>query len=110
MVAYGSTNRPRGDCNFQQQVEIRERQRREEEERRELARIAALQQAKGDELLKNANAWKDAAVIRAYVAAVCSASAKTPATSISESWTPWALAEADRLDPIASGRTFHDTV
>ena len=89
---------------LQEQTERRERERREDEERKERERLAAIEQAKRDELLEDAKAWKDAAMIRSYVAAVRSISPGTEGASNFESWTRWALAEADRLDPITSGR------
>jgi hypothetical protein len=86
--------------------EWRRKQAAEEEEARRIAkekaereareRVVAEQQARLDELLGEARAWKDAALIRAF------ADARRRRESLCESskWVEWALAEADRIDPL----------
>ena len=94
-----------------------EKKRKEEEERRaceqkaeaewhERERLTAMEKAILDALLADAAAWRDADTIRAYVAAARNAAAGRADKSAFEDWTRWALAEADRLDPISSGRIF----
>lgn len=79
-----------------------ERKRVEAAERRERERLAAIAQAKIDGLLRDAGAWRDAANIRAYVdAARQSADGNM---TVFDDWAQWALAEADRIDPMVSGR------
>ena len=60
--------------------------------------------AKIDALCSDANNWRNAANIRIYVAAVREALGEIADHQMLESWSQWALAEADKLDPIASGR------
>jgi hypothetical protein len=80
----------------------REAQRRKaEEERRERERVAALEKARRDALRRDARAWREAADIRSYVEAIRKA-ADAPETT--DAWARWALLEADRIDPIVSGR------
>ena len=92
-----------------------QRQRREEEERaaqkqreeaarREQERLAAAEQAKIDALRRDANNWRDAANIRIYVAAAREALGGIADHQTIESWSQWALAEADKLDPITAGQ------
>lgn len=93
-----------------------ERKRQEEEEahrareeaaRRERERILKEQQARVDRLLGEAAALRQATDIRAYVETVL---AKAPHQHEPEkldrlrAWASWALAEADRIDPIKSER------
>lgn len=52
-------------------------------------------------LRRDARAWREAADIRACVEAVSKA-ANAPETT--EAWARWALLEAERFDPIVSGR------
>jgi hypothetical protein len=86
----------------QQEEAEREAQRRKvEAERRERERLAAIETAKRDMLRNDATAWREAADIRAYVEAVRRAAALPVSV---DGWTRWALLEADRIDPIASGR------
>ena len=76
-----------------------ERQAREHRERVEQARI--------DRLLDEAAALRRAMEIRAYVDAVKAAvESETTAISAEEllQWSKWALAEADRIDPVRSAR------
>ena len=72
------------------------RAEKEERERRE-----RLEKERIDRLLGEARALREADEIRAYVAAVRERA--TPAGNI-DRWASWTLAQADRLDPIATGR------
>lgn len=49
-----------------------------------------------------AGAWRDAANIRAYVDAARQSAYGNMA--VFDDWAQWALAEADRIDPMVSGR------
>jgi hypothetical protein len=95
----------RAECERKRQEEAeREAQRcKAEEEERERRRLAAIEKAKVDKLRRDAHAWHEAKAIRAYVEAVRKASDLTDATAC-EAWARWAMLEADRLDPIGSGR------
>lgn len=75
------------------------RKAREKAEREERARIAAERKARFDALLGEATAWKQAALIRAYVEA-----RRVSQTSGQEfeEWARWALGEADQIDPMLS--------
>ena len=83
------------------------RQRQIERERQDRERQQRLEQARIDRLLHEAAALRRASDIRAYVHAVRQAAAgegmNTPAEEI-ERWAHWALAEADRIDPVKTGR------
>ena len=76
----------------------------DEARRRELE--AKRQQARIDHLLSQAGALSRAEQIRAYVAAARALNSKAPEpmTAIElNDWCGWALAQADRLDPVLSG-------
>lgn len=87
-----------------EEAERAEIKRREEAERRERERRAALAKARTDELLADAEAFRRAAEIRAYVDAVLAAAPQSDDAIVR--WAAWAREEAERLDPIASGRAF----
>lgn len=80
------------------------REKKEAEERRERENLAAIERAKTNALLRDAARWRKAADIRAYVQAVRAALRDPSEIGAFEAWSAWALAEADRLDPLASGR------
>jgi hypothetical protein len=63
-----------------------------------------LEQARIDRLLKDAYDLRTANYIREYVAAVQSAIAarNVPATPKLREWVLWALAQAERIDPVTS--------
>jgi hypothetical protein len=88
-------------------LEEAERRRKEEEERRERERQIQAQKERVERLLNEASALRQADEIRSYVEAVRSANAAAsdplPPEKI-EAWATWALSEADRIDPIRSGR------
>lgn len=89
-----------------EEAEHAARRRKEEEERRAREREAALAKAKVDSLLQEAQSWRQALGLRDYVQAVRAAAGDRAATPELEDWSRWALAEADKLDPISSGHTF----
>jgi hypothetical protein len=87
-----------------EEEERRAHERKAEVEQRERECISAMEKAKRDALLADAIAWREADTIRAYVAAARSAAAGKGDIGTFDEWTRWALAEANRLDPISSGR------
>lgn len=81
------------------------RKRREEEERRERERRIAEEKARIDRLLGEAAAFRQANDIRAYVRSVqtLNTSASNPVPDVTlAGWAAWALAQADRIDPVLS--------
>ncbi|ODS56436.1 MAG: hypothetical protein ABS36_08615 [Acidobacteria bacterium SCN 69-37] len=87
-------------------LEEAERKRKAEEERRRRERIAKAEKARVDHLLAQADALHRAQQIRAYVDSVRNlnaTSAEPMAPEELESWAGWALAQADRIDPVVSG-------
>jgi hypothetical protein len=86
-----------------EEAEREARRRAEEAERRERQRRAAEAQARIDALLEDADALEKANRIRAYVAAVLE-SAPAAEKERFVAWAEWALAESDRIDPVASGK------
>jgi hypothetical protein len=78
----------------------------EEAERRRLELEAKREQARVDHLLGQASALHRAQEIRAYVAAVRALNSAAPepmASTALDAWCSWALARADRIDPVMSG-------
>lgn len=94
------------------QLEEEVRQRRLEAERAERERRAQLEQARVDRLLSDADAFKQASVIRSYVDKVRSA-VERGEVDLSEAdiarWAEWAVAQANRIDPLAN-RKFLDAM
>jgi hypothetical protein len=94
---------------IQRKGEIAEEQRRKDEERRRLERerLDRLEKTRVARLLAQAKALQDAQEIRAYVSAVRDTHA-TLEHALSETelqhWATWALAQADRIDPVLTGR------
>jgi hypothetical protein len=87
----------------------REQEEREREERRrrneEIRKLQEIEQARLDKLLQQAQDWNKAQQIRAFVNEVVSreslnADDKECAIGSNE-WIEWALAQADRLDPLS---------
>src|SRR3546814_4824584 len=78
-------------------------QRRLEAARQERARLRRLEKARIDKLLQEAMSLRLANDIRAYVAAVSARNAEV-ADPVSDAdmtaWSLWALAQADRVDPV----------
>ncbi len=83
------------------ELEEAERQRILEAERRERERQEQLEKARVERLLDEARSLQNAQTIREYVAAVRDRVADPSDTA---RWCEWALAQADRIDPISSGR------
>lgn len=83
------------------------RKARAEAERKERERIAALEKARVDRLLAEAKALQTARDIRRYVDEVKALSARldppVPQEALAD-WARWALAQADRIDPVLSRR------
>ena len=96
------------------QLEELERRRRLEAERREQERRDAQEQARVDHLLSEADQFRRAADIRAYVSAARQANCESSAPiaeDVFEIWAAWATKAADRIDPVLSGSyaTFRET-
>lgn len=89
-------------------TELGERLRREkqEAERREQERLAALQQARIDRLLKEAEALRVARDIRTYIQEVRTENLRSqspfPVEDV-ERWAAWAHQQADAIDPVQTG-------
>jgi hypothetical protein len=83
------------------------RKARAEAERKERERIAALEKARVDRLLAEAQALQRAREIRAYVGEVKalgpSLDPPVPEDALL-AWEQWAMAQADRIDPVLSRR------
>lgn len=86
-----------------------------EEHRRWEAQRAAWQleeqkkaeRARQDALVRDAENWRKAKLVRDYVEAAnaaCSARLGEPEVANLRAWSEWALGHAERLDPIAGGR------
>jgi hypothetical protein len=88
----------------QKDEEIAEHKRKEEKERGEPKQLVTIEKVKVDGLLNDVGAWQKANIIRGYVEAVREAM-KSQFTKDIEAWSHWALAEADKLDPIISGHS-----
>lgn len=76
-----------------------------EAERKERERREALEQARIDRLLQDADQLQKAQLIRQYVAEVGRhlEAAPAPAAAAFKDWSGWALAQADRIDPVRNG-------
>jgi hypothetical protein len=88
-------------------LEEEERERILEEERKIRERLELLAQARIDKLIGEADDLMRAETIRTYVARVKEKALKgdgdVPGNEV-EAWAIWALGEADRIDPVLSGR------
>jgi hypothetical protein len=86
-----------------QDVEERLRREQEERERIERARQLKAEKDRRNKLFAEAAAWRKASEIRNFVSAVASTQqaggANQAQTEFTE-WASWALAEADRIDPL----------
>jgi hypothetical protein len=88
-------------------IEEEERERILEEERMERERQQRLAQARIDKLVGEANDLMRAETIRTYVARVKERALKGDSDAPDgefKVWEEWALGEADRIDPVLSGR------
>ena len=84
-----------------------EKAKKEKEEtlRKERERCVRLERARIERLLEEATALRLANDLRAYVGAVGAANAASPEPVPKhqmEAWTAWALAQAERIDPVRS--------
>ena len=88
------------------ELEEEERERKRQAERAERERQKRLEQARIDRLLKSAAAFQQAGTIRKYVEAIRATQADNAACSGEEleRWSQWALAEAERIDPVVGGK------
>lgn len=88
------------------ELEDAERKRQAEEERRRQERLAQLEKARIDHLIGQARALDQAEQVRAYVKAVQALNTHGKDHMSADelaSWASWALAQADRIDPVVSG-------
>jgi len=74
-----------------------------EAERLERERIEKLERDRVDRLLRDADRLRQADAIRAYVAEAGRRSSGDVDSEASDRWRRWALEQADRIDPVASG-------
>ena len=88
-------------------LEEKERQRQAEQVRLEQERQQQREQARIDRLLTDASALRQAGEIRSYVERVVNSVAaegpELPSAQL-DTWVTWAIAQADRIDPVRSGR------
>jgi len=82
--------------------------KKEENERKEREHRIQLEQKRIERLLSHATELRQAQDIRAYVQGVKSLLNSDASTEFQE-WERWALAQADRIDPVVSGR-FKDII
>ena len=83
------------------------RKRKEQEEQKERERIAALEKARIDSLLSDADVMRKAEDIRQYVKDVrerYEAGGVGVSAEEIDQWAQWAEEQADRIDPLKSGR------
>lgn len=88
-------------------MEEKERQQQAEQVRLEQERRQQREQARIDRLLTDASALRQAGEIRSYVDRVVNSVAAEGPELLSaqlDSWVTWAIAQADRIDPVRSGR------
>lgn len=87
-------------------LEEKARRRVAQAEAAERARLAELERKRVERLLGEAAGLEKARTIRGYVAEVTAGNARMAAPMNDDelaAWRDWALAQADRLDPIANG-------
>jgi hypothetical protein len=87
------------------ELEEEERQRKLKAESAEKERQRRIEQARIDRLLRDAAAFQQAGEIRKYVEAIRLALSRDGISSSEEleQWSKWALAQADRIDPVTGG-------
>jgi hypothetical protein len=94
---------------WDEQCRVRALEAKRKQNAREALRIrkaiAAARKARSEILLRHAEGWRMASVIRDYVAAVGVATGAETDPVLLDVWSEWALAEANRLDPIKAGRS-----
>jgi hypothetical protein len=88
------------------ELEEEQRERIRQAERAERERLKRLEQGRIDRLLKSAAAFQQAGAIRKYVEAIRLTQTDNTVCSGEElaRWAEWALAEAERIDPVAGGK------
>lgn len=86
-----------------EEIELR-RKTAIEAERKERERQERLAQERVERLLGDAAVFRQAADIRSYVAAALAASSVGADPLAIETWRRWALAQADRIDPVVNQR------
>src|ERR1700722_8459186 len=93
-----------GVCDAE--LEEEEREKKRQAQRTERERQKRLERARIDRLLKSAAAYQQAGAIRKYVEAIHATQTDNSACSREElkRWSQWALAEADRIDPVVGCR------
>lgn len=83
------------------------KKRKEEAEKKERERLIALEQARIDRLLGDATAFRQANDIRSFITEVSECLAETDGCISNvgfDDWCKWANAQADRIDPVRSGK------
>jgi hypothetical protein len=88
------------------ELEEEERERKRQAERAERERQKRLEQARIDRLLTSAAAFQQAGEIRKYVEVIRATHTENSSCSREEleRWSQWALAQAERIDPVAGGK------
>jgi len=87
----------------QRELKERIRRRNEETARKERQRLEKIETERRDQLVAETLAWRQASEIRAYIKAQVTrrkANANGEMLTALETWASWALAEADRIDPL----------
>jgi hypothetical protein len=87
----------------QQRLKDEIRRKKEEAARKERQRLEKIEADCRHQLIAETMAWRQASDIRAYIDAQLArrkTSAEGEALIALETWTAWALAEADRIDPL----------
>lgn len=106
MVREGALHSHEWRIKLKAELEERLRREKQEAERRERERLAALQQARIDRLLKEAEALRVARDIRSYVQEVRTENLRSqnpfPVEDV-ERWAAWAHQQADAIDPVRTG-------
>lgn len=115
-VFYRATKLHRHEWRVKRKAELekKEQERIEEEARKTEERRIRNEQAQIDNLLAQASALKQATEIRTYVQVILEANKNAPdpmSDAKLKAWQEWALAQADRIDPVKSGayKTFPET-
>jgi hypothetical protein len=95
-------HRELASSRYRRQVDrVRKTRERSAEAERARARAAAAELERESQLVVEANAWRQADAIRAYIAHITStiAASRRPAGPELSAWLIWAAAVAERLDP-----------
>jgi len=106
LVREGALHSHEWRIKLKAELEERLRRERQEAERRERERLAALQQARVDRLLKEADALRMARDIRTYIEEVRRENLRSQNpyhVEDVERWAAWAHQQADAIDPVRTG-------